>query len=47
VAHAFGVRSAKEAIEAGYLGARVVDGEFLVWFHWPRGSAGGAGGMVG
>ncbi len=47
VAHAFGIRSAPEAIEAGYLGARIENGEFLVWFHWPRGSEGGAGGMKG
>jgi len=47
VAHAFGVRSAKEAIQAGYLGARILDGEFLGWFHWPRGSVGGVGGMAG
>ena len=47
VAHAFGVRSATEAIQAGYLGARIVEGEFLVWFHWPRGSAGGVGEMAG
>lgn len=35
VAHAFGIKNPEEAVEAQYLGARLLDHRFAVWFHWP------------
>ena len=40
VAHAFGVPTVTEAIRGRYIGARIIGDEFVVWFHWPRGSSG-------
>jgi signal transduction histidine kinase len=40
VAHAFGVATITAAIRGRYIGARLLGDEFVVWFHWPRGSAG-------
>lgn len=35
VAAAYGQYGPREAVENGYLGARVLDGVFHAWFHWP------------
>jgi K+-sensing histidine kinase KdpD len=35
VTRAYGVESVRRAIEAGYVGAEVRDGEFIAWMHWP------------
>lgn len=35
VASAFGVPHPQIAVNEGYLGAAVVDGEYHAWFHWP------------
>lgn len=36
VGHAFGLKTDADAVRKGYLGARLLRGEFAVWFHWPR-----------
>jgi signal transduction histidine kinase len=36
VTHAYGLRGHAEAIEGGYVGAKIESGLFLAWFHWPR-----------
>lgn len=36
VTHAYGLKSAAQAIEGGYLGAAMVEEDFAAWFHWPR-----------
>ena len=36
VRHAVGLDSLRVAVERQYIGARIVDGSFVVWFHWPR-----------
>ena len=35
VTHGYDLVSLDEALEGGYLGARLLDGHFVVWFHWP------------
>jgi signal transduction histidine kinase len=35
VSHSYGLRSVREACDRGYLGARIIDGCFVAWFHWP------------
>lgn len=35
VAAAYGQYGPREAVENGYLGARIHDGIFYAWFHWP------------
>lgn len=35
VAASFGVTTPEEAVEKGYLGAKVVDHQYHAWFHWP------------
>ena len=35
VAAAFGLDVPDDAVEGGYLGARLVEGRYLAWFHWP------------
>jgi K+-sensing histidine kinase KdpD len=42
VTDSYGLRSVYEACERGYLGACILDGCFVAWFHWParRASAG-------
>lgn len=35
VLNAYGVRSVLQGVEGGYLGARLVEGYFIAWFHWP------------
>lgn len=35
VSRAYGVESVRRAIENGYVGATVRDGEFIAWMHWP------------
>jgi signal transduction histidine kinase len=35
VGNAFGLDSPKEAVAERYLGARLVENDFAVWFHWP------------
>jgi len=35
VSHSYGLRSARDACDQGYLGARIIDGCFVAWFHWP------------
>ena len=35
-AHAFGLKNANQAVQEGYVGARLDDSQtFRVWFHWP------------
>lgn len=36
VVRAFGLKSCERAIAEGYVGARLIDNAFVVWFHWPR-----------
>lgn len=35
VAAAYGLPSREQALEAGYVGARLVKDQFVVWLHWP------------
>jgi signal transduction histidine kinase len=35
VSHSYGLRSVGDACHRGYLGARIIDGCFVAWFHWP------------
>lgn len=35
VSHAFGIANPVDAVHGGYLGARLIDDNFAVWFHWP------------
>jgi signal transduction histidine kinase len=35
VTQAFGVATEHEALRLGYFGARLFEGKFTVWFHWP------------
>ena len=35
VANAYGLGSRDAAVRKAYLGAKVLDGEFTAWFHWP------------
>lgn len=35
VTRAYGVESVRRAIEDGYVGVEVRDGEFIAWMHWP------------
>jgi signal transduction histidine kinase len=35
VSHSYGLRSVRDACDRGYLGARILDGCFVAWFHWP------------
>jgi signal transduction histidine kinase len=35
VTQAFGIYSEMEALRLGYFGARLIDGKFTIWFHWP------------
>jgi signal transduction histidine kinase len=35
VSEAFGIASTREALRLGYFGARLLEGQFTVWFHWP------------
>ena len=35
ITNAFGLPSRARALDGGYLGARLVENEFHVWFHWP------------
>jgi signal transduction histidine kinase len=35
VSHSYGLRSVRDACDRGYLGARIIDGCFVAWFHWP------------
>jgi signal transduction histidine kinase len=35
VTQAFGIASEHEALRLGYFGARLLEGKFTVWFHWP------------
>ena len=35
VTQAFGIDTEVEALRRGYYGARLLDGRFTVWFHWP------------
>lgn len=34
VANAYGL-TPREAVDEGYLGARLLDEDFVIWFHWP------------
>ena len=35
VANAYGLGSRDSAVRKSYLGAKMLDGEFTAWFHWP------------
>lgn len=35
VTHGYHLSSPREALDAGYLGARLIGDHFVVWFHWP------------
>lgn len=35
VTEAFGLMETSEALEGAYIGARIIDGHFFTWFHWP------------
>ena len=35
VTNAYGLKAGTQALDEGYLGAQLVDREFLIWFHWP------------
>lgn len=35
VSRAYGVASTETLLERGYVGARVIDDSFVIWFHWP------------
>ena len=35
VSHGYGLGSSREALDHGYLGARLVRDHFVAWFHWP------------
>jgi len=35
VTAAFGLHSEREALDSGYVGARLENNHFIVWFHWP------------
>jgi signal transduction histidine kinase len=35
VTHGYHLSSPREALDAGYLGARLIGDQFVVWFHWP------------
>ena len=35
VVEGFGLGSPREAVERGYLGARLIDSVYYSWFHWP------------
>lgn len=35
VCHAYGLRSVDDVLKGGYAGTRIVDGNFVSWFHWP------------
>lgn len=39
VGRAYGVASVETLTKEGYVGAKVVDGNFVSWFHWPLGGA--------
>jgi len=39
VGRAYGVASVDRLAKDGYVGAKVVDGCFVTWFHWPLGGA--------
>ena len=39
VGRAYGVASIDTLTKEGYVGAKVVDGNFVSWFHWPLGGA--------
>jgi K+-sensing histidine kinase KdpD len=36
VTHAYGLQHLDQAIEGGYLGAKLIEDSFAAWFHWPR-----------
>jgi signal transduction histidine kinase len=36
VSHAFGLDRDAQAVQQGYIGARLLGERFAVWFHWPR-----------
>ena len=38
VANAYGLASGEDAIAGGHVGAKIVDGAFVAWFHWPLGA---------
>ncbi len=35
VANAYGLISRNKALEGGYIGATVIEDQFIAWFHWP------------
>jgi len=35
ISHGYGLGSTREALDHGYLGARLVRDYFVAWFHWP------------
>jgi signal transduction histidine kinase len=35
VAASFGTETIQEAIQEGYLGAKIIDDQYYAWFHWP------------
>lgn len=35
VTNAYGLKTRAQALDEGYLGAQLVDRNFLIWFHWP------------
>ena len=35
LAASFGLRAPQEAVERGYLGAKVIEDQYHAWFHWP------------
>ena len=39
VANAYGLPEAVDAVAGSYVGARLVDREFVAWFHWPTTTA--------
>ncbi|MEO8336824.1 MAG: ATP-binding protein [bacterium] len=38
VANAFGLSNATKAVKGGYVGAELIDDDFVAWFHWPVGT---------
>lgn len=35
ITHGYGLDSPRQALEGGYLGARILRDHFIAWFHWP------------
>jgi signal transduction histidine kinase len=35
VSNAYGIHNVRRALDGKYLGARLVEGQFAAWFHWP------------